>query len=155
MNNRAARRNEERRLNNQLARERAEVRVAPPARARHTTELRLLAGRGTISDAQARAGERLYADWFNAGRSPRVVANLSPVSGQPPMEAQERQFDAERRFTAAIRAVGQLLSPILVHVCLLDEKAGQWAKTNGRPEGDGHALLRAALDGLVGYYAGN
>lgn len=155
MTTRAIRRNEERQAANAAARERASVvRETPPRRARQITQLQLLMSRSSITIPQGHAGERLYRDWRAAGREPCVVANLAPVSRQRGgLRVQEYQEDAERRLTAALRAVGAILSPVLVHVCLLDLPAGDWAKQNGRPETDGHAALRLALDALVGHYA--
>ena len=62
------------------------------------------------------------------------------------------QIDARRRFEAALQAVGQWLSPILVHVAICDLSPSDWSRDRGFPPRDGIAILRLALDALRWHY---
>lgn len=153
---RAQRRNAERAERNLAARS-VPIQLADPEAARPRvatrTQLEVLQARGSIAIAQARAGSRIYADWYRSGSAPRVTANVSRLIGDPIIAAgPEAQFKARQAYEQAIQAVGVILSPVVVHVCLLDLPAGEWAKQVGKPEPDGIAALRLGLDALVGHY---
>jgi hypothetical protein len=158
---RAMRRVAQRTVRNALALEEAvEAEETRPklASARHKTQLEFLAGRTTISDRQHQAGERLALDFRIAGDMPKVVAPYEPRMASPSKRAfvfnghdGPIQIDARHRFEKAMQAVGLRLSPLLMHVAVLDQPLADWHRPGVR-NGDGAALLRLGLDVLADHY---
>ncbi|MEM7446405.1 MAG: DUF6456 domain-containing protein [Pseudomonadota bacterium] len=108
------------------------------------------AQREEIDARQYSAGDALYRLWYAAGRSPKLTLNLLSVGGSDE-NAEDRKAGAWADLNQALRAVGQRLSPILVHVCLTDGTASAWAKQNGHDPRGGLTVLRLALDALGDY----
>jgi hypothetical protein len=158
---RAQRRIAERTRRNALALEAAvaieEERPLRPKWARHKTQLEFLEGRGSITTRQHAAGDRLYLDFSRAGDLPQVVARYEQNTGRPDRgqiafrDWTPGQVQARERFEQAMQAVGLLLLPIVMHVCICDLPLGDWRRA-GMRNGDGAALLRLALDGLADHY---
>jgi len=121
------------------------------ARVRSQTMLDRYLQRGQVTHRQFDAGERLYRLWRATGQAPKVTASYGlRVSGAP--EVSDKQAAIRADVTKALRAMGDRLASILVHVCLCDEAAGDWGERHrGRP-GDGIAVLRLALDSLADYW---
>ena len=116
--------------------------------------------RGEIDDRQWQAGDRLRGDFIIAGGQPRITAAYAEAASRAELTWTERQLAARGRYAAAIGAVGQILSPILVHVVCLDGKGSDWAAGRGlsgrRAEIAGMTALHLALDALDAHYgAGN
>lgn len=179
---RAKRRNQERQKRNLAAKNKPAAETPKLERARHITQLELLANRGTLSDKRAGgqrrprndgddkpdktqgwdettckrygAGDRLYRDWRVSGSEPRLVPRYDRTIGLGSGDDAERQTAARFRFERALHCVGPQLRPVIVAVCLLDQSATEWAKLAGKPETDGIPLLRAGLDALVSFYDG-
>jgi hypothetical protein len=127
-------------------------------RARHAEQLALLLHRGAIDARQREAGDRLARDFRIAGDVPHVVMRYEPSLGTPTKgsiafraEPGPAALDARRRFEKAVQAVGQWLSPIVIHVAVLDLPLAAWARP-GMKNGDGAALLRLGLDLLADHY---
>ena len=127
-----------------------------PQRARQQSYLDRYAQRGFIDVRRYVAGRRLYADWYRSGSQPYLVAaydgqapqrTRSPGGGPTDHQAQLRQ-----RVTEALHQVGPGLAAILVHVCLLDQAAKDWAAARGEGAASGIAILRLALDALADHY---
>jgi hypothetical protein len=136
----------------------AEQEPPQPVRARHKTQLEFLEGRGSISTGQRRAGERLARDFRVAGGTPKLIASYQASAGRPQRRAYvfeggdgPARVDARRRFEAGIQAAGLQLSPLLMHVAVLDLPLADWSRP-GMHNGDGAALLRLALGVLADHY---
>lgn len=111
------------------------------------------ARRGEISSVQFQAGDRLRALAYRAGLEARLTQRFSPLPGSgdpcghlPPSEAAAR---ARAAYRAALAAVGPVLSPVLIAVCIDDRAAGDWAKAQRRPAAHGLPTLICGLDSLI------
>ena len=71
------------------------------------------------------------------------------VQGQP--DISDREAELRYRVTQLLRDMGTL-SGILVHVCLCDSAARDWAMARGDAPQAGLAILRLALDGLADHW---
>jgi len=106
--------------------------------------------RDQISQRQFDAGMRLYRLWRAGGAAPRVTMSYAPrVKGGPALS--DAQAVAQRRLRELLRRVGPLAG-ILVHVCLCDETARDWAAARGDAPQSGIVVLRLALDALADYW---
>lgn len=130
---------------------RVEGRAAPHMRVRTQTMLDRYWQRRQIDARQYHAGRRLYRQWRAAGGEPRVVAAYEqPIAGQQVMTNQAAEQHVA--FTRAIREVGAQLNEVVIHVCLTDGSAADWAAGKLLPRSDGIARLRAGLDALADHY---
>jgi Domain of unknown function (DUF6456) len=123
--------------------------------ARTRTRLDELEARGAIEPGHRDAGIRLASDYQRSGEGPRhLVQSYGPRMPKSASDILDsaRQIDARRRFEKALQAVGKWLSPVLIHVAILDEAPCHWAERYGRPAKDGIACLRLALDALMVHY---
>ena len=106
--------------------------------------------RQQISQRQFDAGQRLYGVWRAAGGEQRITAFYGVrVQGQSDMT--DREAELRHRVTLLLRHMGAL-SGILVHVCLCDAAARDWAVARGDAPQAGLAILRLALDGLADHW---
>jgi hypothetical protein len=126
---------------------------AKRAAVRQTPMERYLA-RSEVTRQQYDDAERLWGDYMRSGLTAAVTGDYgastgggsgAPTPGCGPRYAQ---------YTAAMRAVGIILSPALAWVVLEGLAAGDWATRNKRPETDGIVALRLALDALGMHYRG-
>ena len=125
--------------------------AAPHIRVRTQTMLDRYWQRRQIDARQYHAGRRLYRQWRGAGGEPRLIASYRPrISGRPEMS--DREADIRVAFTRAVRAVGRQLNEVVIHVCLTDGPASDWAVGKLLPKTDGIARLRAGLDALADHY---
>lgn len=104
-----------------------------------------------ITTKQSDAAKRILTDWVTAGRQMSVVSGYGQTGGGSG-EMTERAAEAHSRYVAALRAAGQELSPVLVHVVLLDGSASDWANATRREPKAGIEILRLALNALARYY---
>ena len=134
-------------------REREERPRQASKRARQTPMERYLA-RGEVTRQQFDDAERLWGDYMRSGLTAAVTGSYgtstgggsgAPTPGCGPRYAQ---------YQAAMRAVGIILSPVLVWVVLEGNAASDWARKSERAVGDGIAALRLALDALGMHYRG-
>ncbi|MEO1223344.1 MAG: DUF6456 domain-containing protein [Pseudomonadota bacterium] len=107
--------------------------------------------RDELDARQYCAGDALHRLYVAAGRSPTMSLELVGV-GDTEKNAHARKADAWVELNQALRAVGQRLSPVLLHVCLADGAASAWARKNGHDPRGGLTLLRVALDSLADYF---
>jgi hypothetical protein len=107
--------------------------------------------RGQIGQRQFDAGDRLYRQWRAAGDQVSVTGRYEQRLGRSPNRS-EFQIDMRCRVDAAMRDVGKQLSAVLVHVCLCDEPARDWALRIGGAPQAGIVVLRLALDALADHY---
>ena len=107
--------------------------------------------RGQIGDRQFDAGGRLYRQWRAAGDQVSVTGRYDQRLGRSPNKS-EFQFDMRGRVDRALRDVGKQLSAVLVHVCLCDLPARDWAVRIGGAPQAGIVVLRLALDALADHY---
>lgn len=122
--------------------------------------------RGQLADPQPEAGSssgdatatrrfqaahRLYGDWYACGLEPSVIANYGERLDRSvtPGDPAAHHYIAFRR---ALQAVGLQLSPILVHVVLLDKPASQWAASHRYAAQAAMPILHLALDALATHY---
>ena len=123
----------------------------PHMRIRTQTMLDRYWQRRQIDARQYHAGRRLYRQWRGAGGEPRLIANYAQtIPGGPDVSEQAAQVRVT--FTRAVRAVGKQLSAVVIHVCLMDGSAADWAYGKLLPKPDGIARLRAGLDALADHY---
>lgn len=121
-------------------------------RARQTPMERYRA-RGQVTDQQFTDAERLWADYMQSGLTANVIAKygVTMPGGDAATPGCGPRYLS---YTAAMRAVGIILSPVLAWVVLQGEPADAWALQNRRPAADGIAALRLALDALGQHYRG-
>ena len=147
---RAQRRNAARQAKNLAARQCGEAQPTPKlARARYVTQLQLLLSRGNITERQYESGDRLYRDWRTSGSEPRVVPAYDRELGLGGDGYAEHQIEARQRFEMSLQKIGQRLSPVVVHVCLLDLRISDW-----RPKlliQERMTMLRDGLDLLTAW----
>ena len=125
--------------------------AVPHIRVRTQTMLDRYWQRRQIDARQFHAGRRLYRQWRGAGGQPRLTASYRPrVGGRSEMT--DREADIRVAFTRAVRAVGRQLNEVVIHVCLTDGPASDWALAKALPKTDGIARLRAGLDALADHY---
>ncbi len=106
--------------------------------------------RRQISQRQYDAGRKLYRMWRAAGGEQRITAFYGVrVHGRP--EISDREAALRQRVTRLLREIG-MLSGILVHVCLCDGAARDWAVARGDAPQAGLAILRLALDALADHW---
>ncbi|NNG03424.1 MAG: hypothetical protein HKM95_04905 [Inquilinus sp.] len=128
--------------------------AAPHLRVRAQSMLDRYWQRRHIDARQFHAGRRLYRQWRAAGGERRLIASYAPRVGQSSAPADPSDGQAESRIavTRALRAVGRQLNAVVVHVCLTDGSAADWAAAKLLPRSDGIARLRAGLDALADHY---
>ncbi len=106
-----------------------------------------------ITERQRSAGARLYAEWRAAGCEPGVTGSYEARADRS-HDMTEHQADMRQRVTKALRAVGSPEHQILIHVCLCDLPAGEWAVARGiRQKSYGMVALKQALDKLERHYS--
>ncbi|MEC4591625.1 hypothetical protein VPG91_11555 [Nitrospirillum amazonense] len=103
-----------------------------------------------IADRRRDAARRLYADWRASGLEPTVVAGygerLASTTGE---DVGAQRYIAYR---AAVQGVGIRLSPILMHVVLLDLSAAEWGRERRIHPNAVMPILNLALDTLADHY---
>ena len=117
-------------------------------------------GRPILEPHQFDAGERLRADLFFAGLTPRVTASWSGIPedrgarGAPGtgMEMADRIVAARQRVSRALEAVGPELSGILIDVCGHLKGLEEVERSEGWPQRSAKLLLQAALTTLARHY---
>jgi len=118
-------------------------------------------GAPLIDAAQFEAGERLRADYFFAGLSPRVTASWDGIPGDkasrraaPGTAAnlRDQTVAAQQRVRRALEAVGPDLGGILVDVCCHLNGLEDAEKAKGWPRRSAKLVLRIALSELARHY---
>lgn len=133
-------------------RARRDAKLLAAKRVRQSPMERYLA-RKEVSQEQYNDSERFLADFAASGLTATVTGSYgqsTPGSGQPTPGCGPRYV----QYRDAMRAVGIMLSPVLVHVVIEGEPASQWALSVKRPQGEGIVALRLALDALGLHYRG-
>lgn len=117
--------------------------------------------RGSITQRQYEAGDRLHCDMVRAGHAPRVTANFLGTGGGSEctygMPATMAQVAARQRCRNAANAVGRRLWGVLVAVIWQDMVASAWAVDEGigderHARTAGMIALQIALDTLADHY---
>lgn len=118
-----------------------------------------LLSRRLISRRQFDAGERLRADWERAQLAPRVTMtwDAAPVArgrggAGGGIDLTASQFDAKRRFEAAIADAGPGLADILWRIVCAGEGMRDAESALGWPARAGKLVLTIALDRIAAYY---
>jgi len=112
--------------------------------------------RGSISNQQFLAADHFAARFRQAQLTAayaKMRFNDLPL-GEPNLNALDAIQAAKQHVRSALDFVGFPLAKILEHVVGHSHTAGSWTGVNNsnRPEQDGMAALRLALDGLRKYY---
>ena len=110
-----------------------------------------------ISVAQLAASERLRADFWYAGMSPRVTMNWSETASistdaPQPSDAVDNSLAASERVRLALSAVGPELSSILVDVCCHLKGLELTERQAGWPQRSARIVLDLALTRLARHY---
>lgn len=106
--------------------------------------------RNQITQRQFDAGLKLYRLWRASGAAQRIIASYSPRVG-----AQREMSDDQAVLRGQVIDILRRMEPlsgILMHVCLCDESARDWAVKRGDAPQAGIAVLRLALDSLADYW---
>lgn len=115
-------------------------------------------GAALIGDEEFQAGERLRADFWFAGMSPRVTADWSAIpsgSGSNAAggsELRDSVAGAQQRVRRALAAVGPELAGILIDVCCHLKGIEAAEAKAGWPQRSGKVILRIALQALARHY---
>jgi|GEM_PF-3153203 len=118
-------------------------------------------GQPLISEAQHAAGERLAADFWQAGLSPRVTASWSGLTVSRVMrraapgagiELADHVVAARQRVERALAAVGPELSGVVVDVCCLEMGLEAAGRVRGWPRRAAKVVLQLGLTRLGRHY---
>jgi hypothetical protein len=111
--------------------------------------------RTVIDQKQHDAGMRLYAEWRVSGFQARIIGSYG-VRFDGPSDISQHQANVYTSVQRALKDVGGLCQHVLVHVCLHNGTARDWARNRGMPEHVARTygiwLLRDALNMLVHHY---
>jgi hypothetical protein len=117
--------------------------------------------RGTLTDRQWFAGDKLAALAFRAGLQPKITSRYddmprSPAAAETAITSADR---ARHEYLAAMADLGRgtALASVVVAVCVMEETADGWGRQNGRYAGktaaiEGMTTLRLALDRLAAHW---
>ncbi len=97
------------------------------------------------------AGCRLREDWELAGLVQKLTGNLDGVDGGK-REWSETQLDAKARKDRALKEIGLIFTPLIVHVVCTDGSAGEWGQRHCGSRRKGLPALRIGLWRLVKHY---
>jgi hypothetical protein len=106
--------------------------------------------RGQISQRQFDAGMKLYRLWRASGSARSVISNYGPRVDSA-KEISEDQAILRHKVTKTLRAMGRL-SEILIHVCLCDLPARDWASSRRDAPQAGVGVRRLALDTMADHF---
>jgi hypothetical protein len=118
-------------------------------------------GQSLLSDEQFTAGERLRADVFFAGLSPRLTMDWDRSGGSAPAKRSapggsaqmlDSMMGARQRVTHAMKAVGPEMSGILLDVCGFMKGLENIESERGWPPRSGKIVLLHALSILARHY---
>lgn len=115
-------------------------------------------GAAMIGDAEFQAGERLRADFWFAGLTPRVTTNWSAVGGSGGaapglgLEMKDNIVAARERVHRALAAVGPELAGVLIDVCCHLKGLEDAERRAGWPARSGKVVLELALQRLARHY---
>lgn len=115
-------------------------------------------GAAMIGDAEFHAGERLRADFWFAGLTPRVTTNWSPAGSggrAAPglgLELKDNIVAARERVHRALAAVGPELAGVLIDVCCHLKGLEEAERQAGWPARSGKVVLQLALQRLARHY---
>ena len=116
--------------------------------------------RGTITRAEAEAGERFHLLFQNGGLDGLKAADMARVSAAGGMAGDRIPPSHERcraRVAAAMAALGgngSIAASIAWHVVGLEWSVNRWATATGRPADRACGVLCAALSLLAAHFAG-
>lgn len=111
---------------------------------------------GHISESQYRAGARLRRDWATGEGSRRLIALYGERQSTDTGEMTDTQAERRHDYVIAMQALGPELSPVVVHVVLMEGAASAWAEERGRrgvrAREHGMTCLCLGLDRLARHY---
>ena len=111
---------------------------------------------GNITEAQYRAGCRLRRDWVVGEGSRRLISLYGERQSTATGEISDAQAERRHDYVIAMQALGPELSPVVVHVVLMEEPASAWAEERGRrgvrAREHGMTALCLGLDRLSRHY---
>ena len=124
--------------------------------------IRKLFNRGTITEAQFKAAERLYSDWYIGGMSPRVTKPFKPREideGQKVDFDSVTQIEAKDRYFEAYEYINhikieKIIEEVIINCKLITSVA--LVAIDRKNERQANAacieLLKVGLDFLIEYY---
>lgn len=111
---------------------------------------------GAITDIQDRSGKRLAADWKAGAGAAALIGSYGERESTASGEMTDTAAERHHAYVMAMQSLGPELSPVIVHVVLLDGSASGWAEARGRrgtgAKVEGMVTLRLALDRLARHY---
>lgn len=115
------------------------------------------AGRGVISEAEFRAGERLRADFTKAGLMPSVTTNWRAMAapgggGMSRAELTDYALAARDRVQGALAAIGPELAGTALDVCCFLKGLEQVESERSWPQRSAKVVLLLALKALARHY---
>lgn len=115
-----------------------------------------LHARGHLPARPFAAGEKLRADYENAGLAPSLTMRWEPVriegSCGGRLHPTERQIAAKARFDGAMAAAGKGLADVLWRVACAGESLPDAERALAWPARSGKLVLRLALDRVADFY---
>ena len=108
--------------------------------------------RGEITDNQHRAAERIWSDFKRSGCDPWARSFDGEANGNSFGPKSVGFGPRAVEYNQAMKAVGEVLKPILHHVVFGNNTPSSWAEAKGMNPKHGIVVLRLALDALCGHY---
>ena len=111
--------------------------------------------RKNITEVAHQAGEQFATAWHNAAKGQRVISSYAERTDGHADSDNPRIINATREVQKAIDVLSQTgpeLSGVAIHVCGMDNSAGDWARLNSRPRYEGLVILRLALNVLARHF---
>lgn len=114
-------------------------------------------GKGVISEAEFRAGERLRADFTKAGLMPSVTTNWRAMAapgggGMSRAELTDYALAARARVQSALAAIGPELADAALDVCCFLKGLEQVESEHAWPQRSAKVVLLLALRALARHY---
>lgn len=108
--------------------------------------------RGEVTQRQYDSSQKFYRAFYRAGLEPHVTAIYGEWVRGTAGAGENLDVHSHIEFQRALRAVGIILSPVLVHVVCIGGSAMDWAVSTMRHPKSGIEILRLALDSLANHY---
>lgn len=116
------------------------------------TPLDLYSVKKLITKSQYNAGQRLYKDWYAAGRQPVLTFDYNQRSARTTGDGAESKEHHRHAYQAALKALSSVFADCAQTVILFGYSAGDWASSNGKRRDSGLDYLRDTLNELTKHY---
>jgi hypothetical protein len=131
-----------------------ETMQAGVVRARVTTQTAIdrYRQREQINAMQFDAAEKFRTAWYIGCRGASVTANYDVRFPATASSTEDHTASARLLVNNALKAVGNQLSPVIIHTCGLDLSADSWASRHGHSGRSGLTVLKLGLDALAEHF---